>query len=421
MGWFRYICISNIYNCIIIGRWMFKLCCQIVNDLVCRLVLYIVTIWLSPLHIACREGITYFVKWMVSLSNTRNCDINLYKENCTVNYPPIIRAIEAGNFECIRAICSTYGGCVEIIKHNGLIRATECGNIRVLPLLLSTLIQRAEVTNFNELMNECSFLSIESLNKLIFQANKSESLGASRLLTNIRDKCILTKNFGLLLAFLNYESSDISKQNIINKHIEMRKDTKIAQKLIEYIKQDTYSDLILTGLNTAINKMIKNKEIINDSLLFMANIIDQKSLNTNLENGLKDILSRDINTPIKTTTAASVAATSIDEKTDDDGIVSFRSISDLFAEHDNTRADAIETIKLEEITSESLESEVNLRDDSWYKSNLLDSNIWCIHSKNIGQHGVSLNFENSFYHQAIDNVLNNELDSLRNYFKKCNK
>ena len=208
-------------------------------------------------------------------------------------------------------------------------------------------------------------------------------LGVSRLLLNIREKCIEPKNYGLLLAFLNYGSSDVSKQNIINKHIEMRKDTKIAKTLIEYIKQDekNNSDIILQGLNNAINKMIKNKEIINDSLLFIANIIDQKMLVNNLEIGLKDVLGRDIGKIDAEAEAEAEleAELGLELKTEEELNMSNRSISDLLEDHDDTqtRNDTIKTISLGEKAA-TPEIEINIRDQSWYKRNLLDSNIWCI-------------------------------------------
>ena len=136
-------------------------------------------IGISPLHIACREGMTKFVKWMLLPKNRKKCNINIYDPQCKINYPPIICAIKAGNFECVHAICRAYKNTVEIVEHNGLIHATECGNIRILQLLLSTLIKRKGLitADMTQLVKKCKFLQVDSLNMLIGKAKESESLG----------------------------------------------------------------------------------------------------------------------------------------------------------------------------------------------------------------------------------------------------
>ena len=69
----------------------------------------------------------------------------------------------------------------------------------------------------------------------------------------------------------------------------MRQDVMIASKLIKYIKQDDQSEIILDGLNQAITKMIKEKEVICDLLLFIANIYDSATLESNLNETVKSV------------------------------------------------------------------------------------------------------------------------------------
>ena len=70
----------------------------------------------------------------------------------------------------------------------------------------------------------------------------------------------------------------------------MRQDVMIATKLIEYISKDKQSKIILNGLNEAITKMIKEKEVISDLLLFIANILDSAALESNLNETVESVL-----------------------------------------------------------------------------------------------------------------------------------
>ena len=204
-------------------------------------------------------------------------------------------AISLGHFQSVKMLCKENSSVklLNIVDKNGrnaLDIATFEGNTRILKFLISTLLERCNVNSWDNLRSKLNFGTI--LQQLIKICQSKHHHSTLQFLNRLYSQAYLKHNFILFCVMLdNGNLENIAKEKIYDNSVQLRKDLKIAQTLRRYCDQENKD--IGKRLANIINKMIENKECINDSLLLFAKQYDEDNDTTmkNLESTLSNVLS----------------------------------------------------------------------------------------------------------------------------------
>ena len=249
----------------------------------------------TPLYLACVNNKHKCVDYLVNECKEIKCDVNIQATNTGTS--ALGAACIVGNLECVKILCKckdvkilelrTPDTDVSIIEQAIL---GSIGDVKVVQHLYQTLIDRNKITDFNGIIKH-KIVSIESINDLLQGLESVHlKLGAMyKFLSQLLEEAIKPQNFQTFLVLIDYQSNSIKKQRTDIDYAKMNKNFQIAQTFVNYLSKNGNSKAI-SFWNKAINNLIINKEAVTDTLLFIANIIDQKQLIATLTKCVSDCI-----------------------------------------------------------------------------------------------------------------------------------
>ena len=217
-------------------------------------------------------------------NNQKSKDINPY---CSKT--PLMVAIENSTQTCVKELCKRHDLKILESKNeedkNGIDLAVQSGNVAIFSILIITLLDRYNIDTIEGLLKNSTFFNEKLILSWLDICQTVNNAGLFAFLTSMYENPIKEKNFGLLRSSLetSIEDNNSALTSVLNQN---RKDLQVSNYLFKHCKIETLNDLskVIT------NGLSKQECGFNDSLLFLAKMVNNELFNQTLDNVTKDCL-----------------------------------------------------------------------------------------------------------------------------------
>ena len=235
----------------------------------------------SVLFIAAAESSLECVEWLM---NQEKCDVNLPDK---YQQTPLLYCCRYGNNKSVELLCQC--DRVDLNKtdeynNTPIVLACYFGYAECVRHVLNALIKRSQVSNWDEL-EKANILNGEKIDRYIDICQQNKESRNDKLrnwLFYIKNKCVNTKNFELLMIRLGDKGNEHEKE-IQEKFEHCQKIHAITCGLLDLCNKN-----VAVEVSKAIISMIKNKEIVNDELLMIAVQVMPKEFENALIKSVRD-------------------------------------------------------------------------------------------------------------------------------------
>ena len=243
-------------------------------------------------------------------------------------------AVHSGSIETTRVLCKCSKVLVLEVKKKTGVTVMDVAMVNKNPtflrMLLGTLIKRHNISNFEQLM-EHHALTSDMIDNIETRSSSPESdiSNAMKYFLKILHKdCIQAQNFELLKTIVD---TDLTKENVSKKEINNKFECLVKTRrtvsniLLHSDNKNNNSSRIMTQIACSVTSMIKNKQVVNDTLMMIAFTYDK--------NNFIDALTKSVH--------QSIAIDSMNARNAACGLSKFRTIMNI---ENNPQAEVLQDI-----------------------------------------------------------------------------